>query len=137
MIFVAKVSFHSTTTFHKITDGKAWPVVILEARGNNHAVVAHDISNFSHNGTMKVKNSLAGETVFDRVQLAEHDVECRVTNKSNDWNLAHMTCFYIEFRCHADSVWPPPRPRPLLDLAPPSRPEYRPYRQPPLYTDWS
>ena len=31
------------------------------------------------NGKITVRNSLAGETVFGKVQASEHEVECKVT----------------------------------------------------------
>ena len=49
------------------------------------------------NGKITVRNSLAGETVFDKVQQSEHEVECQVTMIPNQWNLLVNLCAYIEF----------------------------------------
>ena len=62
-----------------------------------HAVVVNDIADFTKKGKMRVKNSLAGETIFGQVQQSEHNIECKVTKNPNQWNLAHMTCYYVEF----------------------------------------
>ena len=50
-----------------------------------------------HNLKLTIRNSLAGQTVFGRKQPGEHEIEGEITNKMNEWNLAHENCYYFEF----------------------------------------
>ena len=60
-----------------------------------HAVVLLDLN---RNGKLWVKNSLAGTKVFqDKEQPAEHEVEDKITNAPNQWNLADFNHHFVEF----------------------------------------
>ena len=50
-----------------------------------------------HNLKLTIRNSLAGQTVFGKKQPGEHEIEGEITNKMNEWNLAHDNCHYFEF----------------------------------------
>ena len=63
----------------------------------HHAVVLNDIKNYHSNGTIAVRNSLAGNMLFGQKQPSLHEIECKVTKNPNQWNLAMKTCYYIEF----------------------------------------
>ena len=88
-----------------ILDGQQRPIIILEGIEQTqqvtnscfHAVVISDIVNYQSNGTINVRNSLAGNMIFGTKQPSIHEIECKVTKKPNQWNLAYDKCYYIEF----------------------------------------
>ena len=47
---------------------------------------------------LTIRNSLAGQKVFGKIeQPSEHEIDGKITNKINEWNLAQENCHYIEF----------------------------------------
>ena len=44
---------------------------------------------------LKVRNSSKGQTVFGQVQQGEHEIEYKVTQDNNRWNLYADMCVYI------------------------------------------
>ena len=75
-----------------ISVGKHRPIVILKGivpkqKPSYHAVV---LLGKNPNGKLLVKNSLAGTIVFQgKTQQPKHEVEDKITNTPNQWNLAH------------------------------------------------
>ena len=45
---------------------------------------------------LKVRNSSKGLTIFGQVQQGEHEIEYKVTNDNNAWNLFADMCVYIK-----------------------------------------
>ena len=78
------------------------PIITLkgiEEDGEFFHAVALDSFQTNTNGrviSLTVKNSLKGKTIFGQTQPSKHDVECKVTNRTNAWNLANETCSYID-----------------------------------------
>ena len=63
-----------------------------------HAAVMIDYTNQDSNLKLTIRNSLAGQEVFDDIeQPGEHEIEGKITKNINDWNLAHENCYYFEF----------------------------------------
>ena len=49
--------------------------------------------------TLIVRNSLSGQTVFgDEVESEEHEVQGKLTQKINEWNLGNEQIHYFEFK---------------------------------------
>jgi len=79
---------------------KHWPIILLEGLNPDNSSCCHVVVLKSDqpikNGKITVRNSLAGETVFGKVQASEHEVECKMTKITNQWNLLVNLCVYIE-----------------------------------------
>ena len=45
---------------------------------------------------LKVRNSSKGLTIFGQVQQGEHEIEYKVTQDNNAWNLYADMCVYIK-----------------------------------------
>ena len=54
-------------------------------------------TNQNSNLKLTIRNSLAGQIVFDKKQPGEHEIEGKTTKNMSEWNLAHENCHYFEF----------------------------------------
>ena len=62
------------------------------------AVMKGYISSQNSDLILIIRNSLSGETVFgDEVQPDEHEIQGKITQKINEWNLGKEECYYLEF----------------------------------------
>ena len=60
-----------------------------------HAVVLKGWRKVGSKIMLKVRNSSKGQTVFGQVQQGEHEIEYKVTQDNNKWNLYADMCVYI------------------------------------------
>ena len=70
----------------------------LEKTKYYHAVVMKGYSNQDSTLMLTIRDSLSGQKVFgDQTQPGEYEIESKLTEKSNQWNLASENCYYFEF----------------------------------------
>ena len=62
-----------------------------------HAAVMKDYTYQNSDLILTIRNSLAGQELFDKVQRDEHKIEGKITDKVNEWNLGHEECHYFKF----------------------------------------
>ena len=79
----------------KIQDSFHWPIIYLyyiypDQSRLTHAVVLTGWTKSGNKNMLKVRNS-------SKDQLGEHEVEFKVTQNMNAWNLAANQCIYVKF----------------------------------------
>ena len=63
-----------------------------------HAAVMKGYTNQNSTLMLTIRDSLKGQKVFgDRIQPGECEIEGKLTEKPNQWNLASENCYYFEF----------------------------------------
>ena len=79
-----------------------WPFPIIYLLGIElpdkftHAVVLKGWQTVGSKIMLKVRNSSKGLTIFGQVQQGEHEIEYKVTQDNNAWNLYADMCVYIK-----------------------------------------
>ena len=81
-------------------DDQPFPIIYLLGIENQnqfvHAVVLKGWRKVGSKIFLKVRNSLKGQIVFGQTQPGEHEIEYKVTQNNNAWNLFADSCVYIK-----------------------------------------
>ena len=81
-------------------DNQPFPIIYLvgieQPNQWRHAVVLKGWRKVGSKTMLKVRNSSKGQTIFGQVQQGEHEVEYKVTQDNNAWNLYADMCVYIK-----------------------------------------
>ena len=96
----SKLVYRELLLQSKFLDDQPFPIIYLLGIEHPdqwvHAVVIKGWRKVGSKTMLIVRNSSKGETVFGQVQQGEHEIEYKVTNDNNAWNLYADMCVYIK-----------------------------------------